>query len=283
MEVARSGYYHYLQKKKNLTIEPDIKLIIELKALHTRCKESYGTRRMVKALLAQGYKIGRYKTRRLMRQNRISCKQRRRYTVTTKSDHSLTIADNILNRNFCVEKPNRAWVSDITYLWTTEGWLYIAAVLDLFSRRVVGWSMADHMRADLVENAFMMAKIRRIPHVGFLHHSDRGVQYASEQYQRVLQASGAIVSMSRKGNCWDNAVMERFFGTLKSERTDGKHYVTRNEAKADVIDFIEMFYNNQRLHSTLNYMSPVAYEMNYEKNIYSIMESRMKSPYRRQR
>jgi putative transposase len=149
-------------------------------------------------------------------------------------------------------------------LWTNEGWLYVAAVLDLFSRRVVGWSIADNMRADLVENAFTMAKLQRRPLSGFLHHSDRGIQYASQQYQRILQKSGAIVSMSRKGNCWDNAVMERFFGTLKSECTDGKNYKTRAEAKADVINFIEFFYNRHRLHSTLNYISPVQYETNFE-------------------
>ena len=263
MEVARSGYYSYLQKE-NKNIEQDAKLIFELKILHKKSNGSYGSRRMVKAISEQGYKIGRYKIRRLMRQNEISCKQRRRYVVTTQSGHNLTTANNILNRNFNIEKPNRAWVSDITYLWTNEGWLYIAAVLDLFSRRIVGWSMADNMRTDLVENAFTMAKLRRCPLSGFLHHSDRGIQYASQQYQRILQKSGAIVSMSRKGNCWDNAVMERFFGTLKSECTDSKNYITRAEAKMDVINFIEMFYNNQRLHSTLNYMSPAQYEINFE-------------------
>lgn len=264
MEVACSAYYRYLQKKNKATIEQDIKLTIELKVLHKKSNASYGSRRMAKALSAQGHIIGRYKVRRLMRQNGISCKQRRRYTITTKSDHALTVVDNHLNRDFFAEQPNCKWVSDITYLWTAEGWLYLAAVLDLFSRRVVGWAMADHMRADLVENAFVMAKLRRNPKAGLLHHSDRGIQYASQQYQQVLRVSGASVSMSRKGNCWDNAVMERFFGTLKSERTDGKHYATRAEAKADVIDFIEMFYNNQRLHSTLDYVSPAAYEKNYE-------------------
>lgn len=265
MEVSRSAYYRYLQQKDK-NISQDVKLTVELKILHKKSNKSYGSRRMTKALLAQGYKLGRYKVRRLMRENGLSCKQRRRYTVTTQSNHALTIAENVLNRNFCVDKPNCKWVSDITYLWTAEGWLYVAAVLDLFSRRVVGWSIADHMRADLVENAFTMAKWRRKPVFGLLHHSDRGVQYASQQYQQTLQKSGAIVSMSRKGNCWDNAVMERFFGSLKSERTDGKYYATRADAKADVIDFIEVFYNNERLHSTLDYVSPVAYEMHYKMN-----------------
>jgi len=151
-------------------------------------------------------------------------------------------------------------------LWTLEGWLYVAAVLDLFSRRVIGWAISDSMKTDLVENAFEMARRKRHPTAGFLHHSDRGVQYASERYQMLLKKSGAVVSMSRKGNCWDNAVMERFFGSMKSERTDGKIYFTKTEATDDVIDFIENFYNSQRLHSTLNYMSPAAYEKLYAMN-----------------
>lgn len=260
--VARSAYYRYLHKTKN-SVDNDVKLVVEIKALHKINRQSYGSRRMVKALLNHGYKLGRFKVRRLMRQNGISCKQRRKYTVTTQSKHELKVANNVLNREFNVTKPNEKWVSDITYLWTVEGWVYIAAVLDLFSRRVIGWSIADTMKTDLVENAFEMARRRRMPTPGFLHHSDRGVQYASDRYQLLLKKSGAIVSMSRKGNCWDNAVMERFFGSLKSECTDDKVYFTRSEAESDVIDFIEKFYNSQRLHSTLNYMSPIAYENSY--------------------
>jgi putative transposase len=266
MAVNRSAYYRYLQKKDKQKNELDIKLTVELKSLHKQSRKSYGTRRMAKAL-----SIGRFKARRLMRQNGISCKQRRRYTVTTRCDHIAPVAENILNRDFHVDQPNRKWVADITYLWTDEGWFYLAAVLDLFSRRVVGWAMADHMQTDLIENAFSMAIQRRNPTDGLLHHSDRGTQYTSQQYQQALQKFKVIVSMSRKGNCWDNAVMERFFGTLKSERTDGTRYATRAAAKADVIDFIEMFYNAKRLHSTLNYVSPSHYEQ------LNAMESRMKS------
>ena len=265
MEVARSAYYRYM-KMKNCNTKQDLKLIIELNVLHKQSHKSYGSRRMTKALLTKGYSIGRYKVRRLMRENGIMCKQRRRYTVTTQSNHSLTVANNVLDRNFTVKSPNKVWVADITYLWTQEGWLYVAAVLDLFSRRIVGWAIADHMRADLVENAFIMATSRRCPLEGLLHHSDRGIQYASRQYQQVLQKFGVVVSMSRKGNCWDNAVMERFFGTLKSELTDTKRYTNRSEAKRDIVSFIETFYNNQRLHSALNYMSPVCYERNFKIN-----------------
>jgi transposase InsO family protein len=200
LEVTRSAYYRYLLKPKN-NVAQDVKLIVELKALHKISKQSYGTRRMTKALLDQGYNIGRFKVRRLMRQNGISCKQRRRYTVTTQSKHELVVANNLLNREFNVTRPNEKWVSDITYLWTLEGWLYVAAVLDLFSRRVIGWAISDNMKTDLVENAFEMARRRRQPTAGFLHHSDRGVQYASERYQMLLKKSGAVVSMSRKGNC----------------------------------------------------------------------------------
>lgn len=265
LEVTRSAYYRYLHKPKN-NVDQNVKLIVELKALHKISKQSYGSRRMTKALMDKGYSIGRFKVRGLMRQNGISCKQRRRYTVTTQSKHELVVANNLLNREFNVTRPNEKWVSDITYLWTLEGWLYVAAVLDLFSRRVIGWAISDSMKTDLVENAFEMARRKRHPTAGFLHHSDRGVQYASERYQMLLKKSGAVVSMSRKGNCWDNAVMERFFGSMKSERTDGKIYFTKTEATDDVIDFIENFYNSQRLHSTLNYMSPAAYEKLYAMN-----------------
>lgn len=283
MEVTRSAYYRYLHRK-NEDMEKDAKLVVELKVLHKQSNASYGTRRLAKALSISGHKIGRFKIRRLMRQNEIACKQRRRYTITTQGKHEFAVAENILDRNFTVEEPNRKWMSDITYLWTVEGWLYVAAILDLFSRRVIGWAMADNMKTDLVEKAFIMAKTRRQPPAGFLHHSDRGVQYASVQYQTLLKRVGCIVSMSRKGNCWDNAVMERFFGTLKSERTDDKIYSTRAEAKADVINFIEDFYNTQRLHSSLNYMSPVIYEQVYGNNYNLIkMESRVKSPCRRLR
>lgn len=158
--------------------------------------------------------------------------------------------------------PNRVWVADITYLWTNEGWLYIAAVLDLYSRRIVGWAMANHMREELINNALQMAFYRRRPSFGLIHHSDRGSQYAGNQYQEELKKMGIVISMSRKGNCWDNAVMERFFGSLKSERTDKVRYLTRNDAIADVVDYIEMFYNSQRLHSTLGYRTPLQYEQN---------------------
>jgi transposase InsO family protein len=236
--------------------------IAEIKALHTLSRGSYGSRQMAKNMQAKGYPIGRYAARTLMRKAGVHCQQRRRYKVTTLSQHKQPVAENLLNREFSVAMPNRVWVADITSLWTQEGWLYIAAVLDLFSRRVIGWALASHMRTSLVSAAFIMAVGRRQPPAGLLHHSDRGSQYASDHYQACLQQAGMTVSMSRKGNCWDNSVMERFFGSLKSERTDHEIYITREEAKKDVVDYIEMFYNSQRLHSSLGYVTPLQFEEN---------------------
>lgn len=260
MKASRSGYYRYANAKPRVRKPLEMKRLVEVKALAAESQYSYGKRRIAKGLQAKGYAIGCYAARTLMRKAGIECKQRRRYRITTQSRHTLAVADNRLNRAFIVTLPNRVWVVDITYLWTLEGWLYIAAVLDLFSRRLVGWAMAAHMRETLVNEALQMALGRRQPKPGLLHHSDRGVQYASQNYQATLRDQGITVSMSRKGNCWDNAVMERFWGSLKSERTDGKIYLTREVAKADVIDYVEMFYNSKRLHSTLGYVSPMQFE-----------------------
>jgi transposase InsO family protein len=259
MQVNRSGYYRFLKQKAPNSCKKE-NMLIELRALHKLSDKSYGSRRMSQGLQAKGYSVGRYRARTLMQEANIECKQRRRFRVTTHSNHSLPIAENVLNRGFKVAHPNQVWVADITYLWTQEGWLYLSAVLDLFSRRIIGWSLSHHMRESLVHDALLMAVGRRIPDDNLLHHSDRGSQYASKGYQGLLKQNGITISMSRKGNCWDNAVMERFFGSLKSERTDNKVYLTREQAKADVISYIEMFYNSQRLHSTLGYRSPMQYE-----------------------
>jgi transposase InsO family protein len=261
LQVSCSGYYAFFNQQKSTHDLLDDKLILAVKALHQQSDCSYGSRRIAKGLQAQGYRVCRYKARRLMRKAQVSCKQRRRFKVTTQSKHGLPVAANYLNRQFKVTVPSQAWVADITFIWTKEGWLYLAAVLDLFSRRVVGWALADHMQGTLVHEALLMALGRRQPAHGLMHHSDRGSQYASKHYQRLLAERGIAVSMSRKGNCWDNSVMERFFGSLKSERTNQKYYFTRKEAKADIIEYIEMFYNSRRLHSTLGYVSPVQFEV----------------------
>jgi putative transposase len=262
LQVTRSGFYRYVQQHKSLKPSMEALWIAEIKALHIRSRGSYGSRQMAKNMQAKGYPIGRYAARTLMRRAGVECKQRRRYKVTTLSQHKQPVAENLLNRAFHVAAPNHVWVADITSLWTQEGWLYIAAVLDLFSRRVVGWAVAAHMQETLVSAALSMALGRRQPSAGLLHHSDRGSQYTSHPYQACLKKAGIRVSMSRKGNCWDNSVMERFFGSLKSERTDDQRYETREEAKRDVIDYIEMFYNSQRLHSTLGYITPLQFEEN---------------------
>lgn len=263
MCVQRSGYYSYLNKLLTIKKDEDLCLVVEIKTLSKLSRNSYGNRRIAKGLQAKGYNIGRYRVRRLMRRAGIECRQRRRYRVTTNSTHSLPIASNILNRAFAVTKPNKVWAADITHLWTEEGWLYIAAVLDLFSRRIVGWAMDKQMKVELVHKALRMAIGRRDPDNGLMHHSDRGSQYASIVYQELLRDNGITVSMSRSGNCWDNAVMERFFGSMKSEYTDVMRYETRREAMADVINYIEVFYNNQRLHSALGYISPMQYEQKW--------------------
>jgi len=236
---------------------------VQVKILHEKTNMTYGSRRIVKYFQEKKYKIGRYKVRSLMRKAGIECRQRRRYKVTTRCNTKFPVAENILNRKFTVARPNRVWMADITYIWTREGWLYLAAILDAYSRRIVGWSLANHMGQSLVKDALVMALGRRKPQKNLLHHSDRGSQYTGSDYQVLLEKAGITVSMSRKGNCWDNAVMERFFGSLKSERVDSKKYITREEAKADVIDYIEMFYNSERLHSTLGYVSPLHYESKF--------------------
>ena len=187
-------------------------------------------------------------------------KQKRKFKVTTDSKHDLPVAPNLLNRGFEVQEPDRAYVSDITYIWTQEGWLYLAVVIDLFSRQVVGWSMSNRMKTDLIINALTMARWRRQPGTGLMFHSDRGSQYCSKRFQKELKDHGMISSMSRKGNCWDNAVAESFFGSLKTERVFFANYKTREDAKRDIVDYIEMFYNSRRRHSYLGYVSPKEFE-----------------------
>lgn len=267
MEVARSGYYKYVSTLERSIKSNETLLSIEIKSIYKESRSSYGTRRIVKSLEAKGYKIGRFKVRRLMREIGLTGRQKKRYVTATASNHPLNLASNLLNRKFDVADPNKVWASDTTYIETSEGWLYLAVVLDLFSRRVIGWAMSDNNRSELVTDALMMAYSRRRPHKGFMHHSDQGVQYASIQYQRALQAKKAVVSMSRRGNCWDNAVAERFFGILKTECVAEKKYRTREEAKRDLIDFIELFYNNRRLHSKLGYVSPAQFELNHKKSL----------------
>ena len=263
MEVSRSGYYQYLGSDDEERTDNDFELLSEIRQLHKATRGAYGSRRMAEGLCLRGHHVGRYRARSLMKKAGVSVKHSKKFRITTDSRHNLPIAPNLLDRNFEVAHPDTVWCSDITYLWTMEGWLYLAVVIDLFSRKVVGWAMSSRIKTCLVEEALEMAYGRRKPGKGLIHHSDRGSQYASLDYQNLLGRYGMICSMSRKGDCWDNAVVESFFHNLKTEWTGGMLYHSRNDAKSDVIHYIEMFYNCHRLHSYLGYKNPNNFEMNF--------------------
>jgi len=243
-----------------------------LKALFMASGRTYGSRRLQAALKAQGIQHGRYRVRQLMKKHQLRPTWKRKFVHTTDSKHDLPIAANILNRQFNPEAANRAWAADITYIRTRRGWLYLAAVMDLFSRKIVGWSMAPNMPAELVCSALQMAIAQRQPAAGLIVHSDRGSQYASAAHRAVLAQHGLVMSMSRKGNCWDNAVMERFFLNLKMERIWQRDYANHSEAMTDIADYIVGFYNNVRLHSSLSYQPPTAFERQEAKQPIAVSE-----------
>ena len=260
MEVSRSGFYDFMKRLQRPEDPQEQRLIVKVRSIHKANDEAYGSRRMSEALRADGEDVGRCQAGTLMKKANVEVKQKKRFRVTTDSKHSYPVSPNLLDRQFDVDAPNTVWGADISYLWTDEGWLYLAVIIDLFSRRVVGWSLSSRMKVDLVRDALLMAFWRRKPGRGLIHHSDRGSQYACHEYQDILEEHGMIPSMSRKGDCWDNAVIERFFRSLKSERTNHRRYSTREAARQDVINYIEMFYNSRRLHSYLGYVSPAEYE-----------------------
>jgi putative transposase len=262
MQVSRSGFYAYAHRQAHRTLDRvKLELLARVKAIAAETRHSYGSRRMAKQLQEEGFSVGRAKARRLMQEAGVSVRRPRTCKpVTTNSRHGYGVADNVLARQFDVAKPDQAWAGDITYIWTAEGWLYLAVLLDLYSRKVVGWAMRSASDTTLVHNALEMALGRRRPAAGLVHHSDRGSQYASQAYRNLLADHGIICSMSGKGDCLDNAVAERFLGSLKREWTSHCAYATRQEAKADIIAYIEMFYNSKRKHSYLGYVSPNEYE-----------------------
>lgn len=260
LEVSRAGYYAWLGRDESLHKREDIRLTVLIREEHQKSRGTYGAPRIHAALKKRGEVLGLHRVERLMREATIRSKMRRKFQKTTDSKHNHPVAQNILARNFTVSAPNMVWVSDITYIPTDEGWLFLASTLDLFSRMVVGWSMSASMPTSLVSASLEMAINARSPLPGLLHHSDRGVQYAAQDFQGLLERSGIVCSMSRKGNCYDNAVKESFFHTLKTELCDHEHYRTRAQATASVFEFIEVFYNRQRLHSTLGYLSPSEFE-----------------------
>jgi len=261
--VSRGGFYAFL-RRRDRDPDPEHKEKLEwVQDLAAASDHTYGSRRMARALQELGYRVGRHQARSLMREAGVWVRYRRRYRVTTNSKHDQPVFENRLERKFAVEAPDQVYAGDITYVWTAQGWLYLAVVIDLYSRKVVGWSMGRRLNSALVCDALTMALWRRRPSKGQLvHHSDRGVQYASRAFRKLLKARGVAGSMSRKGDCWDNAVVESFFGSLKSERIHWRSYQSRAEARADIVDYITMFYNSRRLHSYLGYQSPDEFERN---------------------
>jgi putative transposase len=260
LAVSAAGYYAWRSRPESPRAVSARTVLSAIRVIHRESRETYGSPSIWDALVKQGHRIGEHRVARLMRQNGIRAKTVKKWRATTQSNHRLPVAQNTLNRQFMVEAPNRVWAGDLTYVWTTEGWLYLAVLLDLYSRRVIGWAMGHRLTVDLAEQALTMALVTRRPEAGLLHHSDRGSQYAASRYQQLLDAQGLVPSMSRKGNCWDNACVESFFGTLKRELVHHRHYATRDDATRDIFEYIEVFYNRQRRHSTLGYHSPAEYE-----------------------
>lgn len=267
MQVSRSGFYQYLHSFYNGS-DPDpaeITLKGRIREIFHEHRGYYGSRRIGKQLRDEGHLIGRYKVRRMMREMDLKARMPKRFKITTDSSHSFAIAPNVLDRNFDVQTPDRVWTVDMTYVWTLQGWLYLAIVMDLFSRQIVGWAMSKRMKRKLTLDALAMAYWRRKPLSELLHHSDRGSQYACNEYRKRLEQYGMQASMSRKGDCWDNAPTERFFRSLKSERLYDCRFESRDAAKTEIVDYI-CYYNSIRLHSTLGYVSPMDYEKEQLRN-----------------
>ncbi|MBO1011820.1 MULTISPECIES: IS3 family transposase [Betaproteobacteria] len=269
LEVSASGYFNWLRRREDGhgrsgpgRLYSDEALLAHIRAIHAEVKGEYGWPRMHKELVARGIRVGKDRVRKLMQQHGIKAKTKRKFVVTTDSRHSLPVAPDLVQRRFNPEAPNQLWSGDITYIQTDEGWLYLAAVIDLFSRQVVGWSLQSHMQASLVKDALTMAWWRRRPPPGLIFHSDRGSQYCSHEVQGALKDWGMRSSMSRKGNCWDNAPTESFWGRLKTASVHGCKFATREQAGQAVMDWMA-FYNHRRLHSSLGYLSPMQYEQRW--------------------
>ena len=259
--VSRSGFYAWRSRPVAASVVANAKLLDEIKAAHTAGRRAYGSPRVARALRQRGHRVGKSRVAKLMRREGIVALKKKRFRKTTDSAHDHPIAPNLLARNFAADVPNVAWVTDVTYVSTHQGWLYLAAILDLFSRRVVGWAVSANNDTRLALDALTRAVSSRHPGTGFTHHSDRGSVYASGDYGRALAAVGARKSMSRKGDCWDNAVAESFFATIKGEMIDHEDFATRAEAAAAIGDYIDGFYNVHRLHSAIGYLSPVEFEL----------------------
>ena len=260
LKVSRAGFYDWRRRRPSNRSDDEQKLRARIAELHSRSDKTYGSPRILAELRDEGRHVSRKRVARIMRENGLFSRHRRKFRPTTNSAHPFPVSENTLCQNFSAEEKNRKWVTDVTYIPTHEGWLYLAVVIDLFSRRVVGWSMDSQLEKNLTIQALTMALQERRPASGLVHHSDRGSHYANHYYRLALEANQILSSMSRRGNCWDNAVAESFFGSLKQERVHWRNYETRYAAQQDVMNYITMWYNSQRMHSYLNYQSPNEFE-----------------------
>ena len=262
-DVSRSGYYRWLNRKPTKREQEEPRLVAEVKAAHQRTRGTYGPERLQRDLADHDVPVGVHRIKRIRKEHGIKCIQHRKYKATTNSKHKLPVAANHLEQQFTAEAPNKVWVTDITYVATGEGWLYLAGHKDLFTGEIVGYAMGERMTKNLISQSLFRAVAAKRPAPGLIHHSDRGSQYCSEEYRALLEQFGLTVSMSRKGNCYDNAPMESFWGTLKNELVYLKRYATRQEAIREIREYIEIFYNRQRKQARLNYLSPVAFERQF--------------------
>jgi len=260
LDVSDSGYYAWKSRRPSRRAQEEARLEVEIKAAHRRTRQSYGPERLQKELKDHGITVGVSRIKRIRKKLGIRCRQKRKFKATTDSKHNMPVAENLLGQDFQVPGPNRVWVSDITYIPTDEGWLYLAGHKDLFSKELVGYALGDRMTKDLVEKSLLRAVAAKRPPKGLVHHSDRGSQYCASAYRKLLDRFGMVVSMSRKGNCYDNAPMESFWGSLKNELVHHRRYRTREEAIREITEYIEVFYNRQRRQAQLGYLSPAAYE-----------------------
>jgi putative transposase len=261
--VSRQGYYAYAKRPPSNRLKQDKALQERVKEVHARSRGTYGSPRVYAALLQSGERVGKRRIERALRSLGLRGRSPRRWRTTTRANPAHPIVGNVLDRNFAASRPNQRWVTDITYVWTAEGWCYLAAILDLFSRSVVGWALDATLSTSLPLEALNRAVRRRRPDAGLMHHSDRGCQYTSAEYRGALAELGITVSMSRKGNCWDNAVAESFFATLKTELVYGRSWQSREELRRAVFEYIEVFYNRQRLHSAIDYRTPAQAESDF--------------------
>lgn len=259
--MSRSGYYDWLNRPKSPREKENEELLEKIKELYEKHNKNYGSYRIYQQLRQDGYNCNKKRVERLMKEAGLKARRSKKYKVTTDSNHSMPVSENKVKRNFHTEAPDELWVSDISYIWTQESWLYLATVMDVYTRKIVGWAMDKVMNTNFTIRALEMALNNRNPSEGLIHHSDRGVQYASQQYQELMSKHGIISSMSRKGDCWDNAVMESFFKTLKAELIYWNKYKTLRAAARDIFEYIEIYYNKKRLHSALGYITPHSCEL----------------------